>query len=156
MGVERDEAAGNGAGEQRNTPHNSMELISLRKLVHGQRDVIFRVAIVCWIVRDRFRDRSSLNGELERFLGHIGQAGDAGFAVAVRADLELGLPLAEESVLNEDVNLGVVDRLVRAISHGEIRAAGTETAVHGGNLRRLGGEQGTAEKKRNCRAKKAN
>lgn len=76
-----------------------------------QSNVESGIAIVRGIIGNGCLYGAALDGKLKRFLGEIGEAGDPRFAVAVGADFQLCFPLVKESVLYEDVNFGVINRL---------------------------------------------
>ena len=111
----------------------------------GESDVEGCIASVRRIIGDSGRYRTTLDGKFEGLLRIIRQAGNACFSVAVGTDFEFRLPLAEESVSDRDVNLGVIDRFGRAVFHAEVRAAGAEAAVHNRNLGRIGGKESAAQ-----------
>ena len=52
----------------------------------GEDDVVGCVAICRGVVGDRFRDGAALDVEIEGLLREVGEASEAGFAVAVCAD----------------------------------------------------------------------
>ncbi len=105
-----------------------------------------RVAIRRGIVRDGGGHVAALDRKIQRPLWKIGQSRDAGLAIAVGADFDFRLALAQESVLDRETNLGIENWFVRAIFHKEIRAAGTQAGVHDGNFRRIGSGRSFANK----------
>ena len=71
----------------------------------------------------------------------VGQAGEAGFAIDICADLEIELVGAHKSVGDVDFDLGQINWLVVSVSDGEIGSAGTKTSVddrYGFGVRSLG------------------
>lgn len=116
-------------------------------------DVEIGAAFLRRIVGDGFGDSAALDGEFERLLGKIGQAGEIGFAGAISADLQIGFALVEKTVAKLDGDLRVVDGLLAAVADGEICGASADAAVDFGRgrsglrlrrriLRGLGGLRG--------------
>ncbi len=72
------------------------------------------------------------------FFGRLGNpVTRAGLAIAIGADFDLRLALAQESVLDCKANLGVKNGFACAVFHNEIRTAGAEACVNNGNFRRV-------------------
>jgi len=73
------------------------------------------------VLRDGPSQIARLDFELQgRLFEFVGQPLDARLAVAVGADLKVGLSFAHEAIENGDMNLDVINRFVIGVKNGEV------------------------------------
>ena len=77
-----------------------------------------------------------------------GQAGEAGFAVDIGADLEIEFVSAEYAVGDVNFDLGVVDGCAGVVSDGEVGGAEADAAIDEGDGFGVGGGIGLGIEKR--------
>ena len=85
--------------------------------------------------------------EVEAVLEAVGEAGEAGFAVGVGADLQVELAGVHESVGDVDLDLGGVDWGSGSVGDGKVGGAGADCAIDGGDRLGIGGWRGGSLRK---------
>ena len=104
-------------------------------LLFSENDFVPRVTIVLRIEWHGLALISVMDLELGWCLDLLRQTFDTRFAFIVRADREVELMEAHETVLDLDADLGVVDSFSRRVSYHEIRSASPRPAFYNRNIR---------------------